>query len=371
MAGINRHTAPMRMFDFQFFRSVMNCRERMYCKRQSSEGQLCEFVSVARERIPARRMDCNDFLATCPKREPGERTTLSRAERITPSLTLRARSMGHVLVQRIGERLPMRLLRYLFWVMLRCGFALRYRLRLHGMEQVRGLRGPVLILPNHPGYVDPPLVFSALWPALKPRPMAFDLLFRNPILRPVAKLLNALRIPDVDAQASAQTRDEAQSAVNAVIEGLKKGENFILWPSGRIQRQGVELLGGSRALTEILKAVPDATIVLVRTNGVWGSMFSFAQTGKHPELTKLLFIGLGLLFANLIFFSPRRRVDITVEKLDRSKLPELKRETINPWFENWYNSGGQPEPVYVPYHFLFGPRQFEFPQIGEMDDVDP
>ena len=52
-----------------------------------------------------------------------------------------------------------------------------------------------------------------------------------------------------------------------VIDGLKKGENFILWPSGRIQRRGVEVLGGSRALTDILKAVPEANIVLVRTSG--------------------------------------------------------------------------------------------------------
>ena len=257
----------------------------------------------------------------------------------------------------------MLLLRYLFWFQLRCLLALRYRLRVHGLEQVRGLRGPVLILPNHPGYVDPPLVFAALWPALKPRPMVFELMFRNPFLWPFTKLLNALRVPDLDGQASAEAREQAQASVNAVIAGLKNGENFILWPSGRIQRTGTEILGGSRALTEILQAVPAATIVLVRTTGVWGSMFSFAQTGKHPRLTKMLFTGLGMLLANGLFFTPRRRVDITVEKLDRAQLPELRRETINPWFEKWYNTDGQSEPVFVPYHFFFGPRQFDFPKL--------
>ena len=107
--------------------------------------------------------------------------------------------------------------------------------------------------------------------------------------------------------------------------------------------------------------MPNATIVLVRTSGVWGSMYSFAPTGKHPDLTKLMFAGLGLLFANLLFFAPRRRVDITAEKLDRSQLPELQREKINPWFESWYNAAGPAQPVFVPYHFLFGPRTFEFP----------
>ena len=31
------------------------------------------------------------------------------------------------------------------------------------------------------------------------------------------------------------------------------------------------MLGGARALTDILQAVPEAKVVLVRTRGVWGS----------------------------------------------------------------------------------------------------
>ncbi|HUY33006.1 MAG TPA: AMP-binding protein [Pirellulales bacterium] len=261
-------------------------------------------------------------------------------------------------------------LRYLLWGLARCVLALRYRLRVYGLDQVQGLKGPVLILPNHPGYIDPALVLAALWPALKPRPMVFETMFRNPLVRPFLKLLNALRVPDLDSQASSQAREEAQTAVKAVIDGLKKGENFVLWPSGRIQRGGVEVLGGARALTDILQAVPEANVVLVRTTGVWGSMFSYARTGKQPELTKMLFAGLGLILANLLFFAPRRRVDVTVEKANRNQLPEPRREKINPWFENWYNSKGQSQPVFVRYHFLLGPRHFEFPKLGGLDEVD-
>jgi long-chain-fatty-acid--[acyl-carrier-protein] ligase len=262
------------------------------------------------------------------------------------------------------------LLRYLFWAWGRCIQALRYRVRVYGLEQVQGLKPPVVILPNHPAYMDPVLVLLALWPALKPRPLVFETMFRNPILWPFTKLLNALRVPDLDTQASAKAREEAQTAVNTVIAGLKKGENFILWPSGRIQRGGVEVIGGARALTDILQAVPEATVVLVRTTGLWGSTFSYAPTGKQPQITKLLFVGLGWLFANLLFFMPRRNVDITIEKLDRGKLPELQREKINPWFENWYNTNGQSQPIFVPYHFLFGAREFEFPKPGAGGEVD-
>jgi long-chain-fatty-acid--[acyl-carrier-protein] ligase len=264
----------------------------------------------------------------------------------------------------------MLLLRYLFWAICRCIQHLRYSVSVHGMEQIRGLQPPVLILPNHPAYVDPALVLLALWPQLKPRPMVFEMMFRNRLLWPFTKLLNALRIPDLDSMASAKARQEAQTTVNTVIEGLKKGENFIFWPSGRIQRGNVEVIGGARAVTDVLQAVPQATVVLVRTTGLWGSMFSYAMTGKQPELTKLLFSGIGLLLANLLFFMPRRRVEITIEKLDRSRLPELQREKINPWFENWYNTGGQSVPIYVPYHFLFGPRDFDFPKTGGRGAVD-
>ena len=165
----------------------------------------------------------------------------------------------------------MLLLRYLLCGLARCVLALRYRLHVDGLDKVRGLKGPVLILPNHPAYIEAAIVLGVLWPSLKPRPLVFDTMFRNLLLRPFAKLLNALRVPDLDSHASAQSHEEAQAAINAVIDGLKKGENFILWPAGRIQRGGVEAIGGARAATEILRAVPEANVVLVRTTGLWGS----------------------------------------------------------------------------------------------------
>ncbi len=135
-------------------------------------------------------------------------------------------------------------LRYLLWILTRLFVSLRYRVRVHGLEQVRNLKGPVLVLPNHPGLVDPLLVLAAVWPSLKPRPMVFEGHFNNPFLSLLVKLLNAVRVPDLD-QASAKARSRAQKAVEVVIAGLRNGENYILWPSGHTQRDGVERLGGA------------------------------------------------------------------------------------------------------------------------------
>src|SRR5206468_3652009 len=120
----------------------------------------------------------------------------------------------------------------------------------------------------------------------------------------------------------------------------------------------------------ILRAVPETTIVLVRTRGLWGSSFSWAYTGEKPPLMHRFLAGAGLLFANLAFFMPRRRIEITVRRVDRSELSPLTREQLNPWLEQWYNEGGAEPPTFAPYHFLFGPRSHEYREVHLAGEVD-
>jgi long-chain-fatty-acid--[acyl-carrier-protein] ligase len=257
-------------------------------------------------------------------------------------------------------------LRSAFWVFFRLILSLRYHVRVHGLEQVRRLKGPVLILPNHPAYIDPPLVVATLWGTLRPRPVIYEgLLFdpdylRTPFSRPLARLLDAVLVPDLD-RPNAEAHACAEKAVTQVSAGLGRGENFILWPAGQIQRTGEERLRAARALTDILRAAPEANILLVRTRGLWGSSFGYARTGARPHPMARLWAGVAWLFANLALFMPRRRVDITLEVLDRRQLPQLERDKVNRWFEDWYNAPSPETPTFVPYHFSFGPRKYQFP----------
>jgi long-chain-fatty-acid--[acyl-carrier-protein] ligase len=260
-------------------------------------------------------------------------------------------------------------LRYMLWGLAKAVLSLRYRVRVHGKEQLHDIKGPTLILPNHPGYIDPALVLTALWPTLHLRPMIFVGMFQSPIFQPLLKLLNAVQMPDLE-RPSAEARARAEQAIAEVIAGLKKGENHLLWPAGHVQRDGQEKLGGARAVSDILQAVPEAQIVLLRTRGVWGSMFSFARTGTRPSLGGRLLAGIGYLLSNLLLFTPRRRVNLTLEHLDRRQLPDLRRETLNPWFEKWYNALGPEKPTFVPYHFLFGPRTHAFPKPAGLAGAD-
>jgi long-chain-fatty-acid--[acyl-carrier-protein] ligase len=260
----------------------------------------------------------------------------------------------------------MAIVRFFLWAMFRLLISLRYRVRVHGLEQLKVLKGGTLILPNHPAYMDPPIVFTSLWRALEPRPLLFEGNFQNPVLYPLMKLVRAVPLPDME-RPSAKARARTDRAIKEVIEGLRKGENHLMWPSGYLWRDGQERLGGAQAVSEIIRAVPGANIVLVRTRGLWGSMTSCAPTGSLPNFMRVLRLGPALLLSNLLLLAPRRPVDITIELVERSKLPDLRRDTLNPWLERWYNAPGPETPTFVPHHFLFGRRTFNFPPRGAED----
>lgn len=236
---------------------------------------------------------------------------------------------------------------------------LRYRVEIEGLDKLRKVRGPTLVLPNHPGHIDPVLVMTQLGAEIPLRPLVVSFMYRPPYLLPLMKFINALEVPDMVAH-SQSAREQIEPLINTVVEGLDRGGKFLIYPSGRIERNGLEVIGSTRAVSDILARRPDTTIVLVRTVGVWGSMTTYAFTGKEPSLPEKFGKALGILAANLIFFTPRRRVKMSIEVFGPGTLPGTTREKLNPWLEAWYNKGLSTEPIYVPYHFLFGPRTWDY-----------
>lgn len=257
-------------------------------------------------------------------------------------------------------RLLLRPLQWAVWVFLRALFALRYRVRVVGKPEVFQKPGPYLILPNHPALSDPPNVIAHLWPAFKFRPLLLETNFQNPALAPFGWLLGAVKMPDL-SKASAESKQRAETAVAALVEALKAGENVILWPSGKLSRDGSERIGGARTAADVLAAVPGVTVVLARTRGLYGSIFSFAD--REPHVGSGLVQAVGLLLANLFLFAPRRRATVTLEAFTAGERPPLpNRAAVNTWLERWYNADTpREEPTFVPHHFLFGPRTHTFP----------
>lgn len=249
--------------------------------------------------------------------------------------------------------------RWAAWAVLRFLLSLRYKLTIVGTEEVLKKPGPYLILPNHPAFTDPPNLLLRLWPAFKMRPLLLETNFKSPLFAPLAWMLRGIKMPDI-VKASAEDKRRAEEAVGNVIAALRAGENVIIWPSGRLTRDGSERLGGARTAADVLAAVPNCTVVLARTRGLFGSMFSHAD--GPLSLMSTFLKGQALWAANLFLFAPRRQVTVTLEAFTPDRRPQPTREQLNKWLEAWYNADTpREEPTFVPRHFLFGERTHTYP----------
>src|SRR5438045_191944 len=102
--------------------------------------------------------------------------------------------------------------RFCLWLMARAVLSLRYRVTVRGWENLNGKGGPILVLPNHPAYIDPPIVLTLLWRRLNPRPLLYGGHFNNPLLYPLMKALDALELPNTD-KPGRRVRKQVQAAI--------------------------------------------------------------------------------------------------------------------------------------------------------------
>lgn len=221
-----------------------------------------------------------------------------------------------------------------FWLWL---FSLRYKISVKGLETLFEMkkRG-VLFLPNHPAPLDPLFLFFLLWPKYRMRPIVVEYIFRLPLLKPLMRLVKAISIPNFDTSINQLKVKKANEAIQEIVNGLKRGENFLLYPAGRLKHSGRESLGGASGVHAILQECPDVPIVLIRTTGFWGSSFSRALHGKSPPLSESIRHGLKTLFLNGIFFTPRRRIEIELS-VPKDVPYQANKIDLNRYLENWYN----------------------------------
>jgi len=240
------------------------------------------------------------------------------------------------------------MLTLLLRVLVRGLLRLRYRIRVSGLEEVaaRGMRG-ILFLANHPALIDPVILVSELHRRFAPRPLAD----RDQInvawwARWASRRARVLTMPDPTVHREAASRQEVEQALAACVEALRRGENVLIYPAGHICRQRYESLAGASGVETILRRLPEARVVLVRTRGLWGSMFSRAS-GQAPSLARGLRKAVLAILANGVFWSPRREVSVTLH--EPSDLPRAAgRAVLNRYLETFFNQDAPPH-TYVPY----------------------
>ena len=108
----------------------------------------------------------------------------------------------------------------LLWTLVRLLLHLRYRVRVSGLDKLRDLEGPTLIMPNHPGYIDPPLVLSHVRLRATVRPLVFSGTYRNPVLYPIMRAIGAFEVPDLQEQ-SRSANERTLRMIDSVVEGIE------------------------------------------------------------------------------------------------------------------------------------------------------
>lgn len=267
----------------------------------------------------------------------------------------------------------------LFCYFLKLLMWLRYRVKVNGVEVLDEItkKEPnmgVLILPTHPSLMDAFNIFSQVVPrvnfAWSMSPVITEDFYprsRQPrnILEKLMASSNPIPIPSLSHLHSAQEKIEVlESVFNEIADELNSGKNILFFPGGWIKQRPNERLGGNRGLKEVLKRAPNCKIVLMRMTGMWGSIFGWGYSGKHPKESNYVQNGINTFLHNLLFFAPRRNLTLDIAWAGDDFPRSGTSREINAYLEKWYNEGypgGKEEKLIVPRTF-YG-KEEEVPEL--------
>jgi long-chain-fatty-acid--[acyl-carrier-protein] ligase len=216
--------------------------------------------------------------------------------------------------------------------------SLRYRIEVRGLEELKRVgKSGILFLPNHSAEIDPIILMRVLWQAFRPRPLVVENFYYLKGGLFFMQCVRALPVPNMDNGTNKWKLHKLEKLFSQITEELKKGENFLIYPAGKLKLTEQEAIGGASFVHNLLKECPNAAVVLIRTRGLWGSRFSRGLTGKVPDFGKVFWEGAKILLKNGIFFAPRRKVIIEVEPAPADFPSQGARLDLNRYLEEWYN----------------------------------
>ncbi len=217
---------------------------------------------------------------------------------------------------------------------------LRYKVDYKGLDEINQKDDgrPILFVSNHPSLSDPMALMSILWGKFKPRSLVRDLQVERPFIGMIVRDFEPIAVPDTRNG----IKDKAnllKQAVNISVEEIKKGRDILIWPAGRLSRDGYDYFEERSGLYTIVSARSDVRVVAIRSQGIWGSRVSWWK-GPDMPLWKVFILGVISLIINGVFFIPKRKV--TYDFVELTGLEGLPRKEINKKIQMHLNAIKQP-----------------------------
>ncbi len=230
--------------------------------------------------------------------------------------------------------------------------SLRYDVHVEGISLLQ-TKGGKLFLSNHQALVDPQILIPIIFKIKPIRPILIDDYLKIPLVGAFINIMNPIPVSNpLTGKRDIQLLDRMS---HAIMQALDANEQVLLYPSGQLTVNGLEIIKNKKSAHHIISLLTnDTRIIGVRISGLWGSSWSKSGNGKTPNLILCFLKGFVILFFNLFFFTPRRKVYITFEDItDYAKSNvSFGRDKFNLALESFFNKSLAEVKINVPYHFI-------------------
>ena len=226
----------------------------------------------------------------------------------------------------------------------------RYKVVLDGFDEMMKTE-PLLLMPNHPAYLDPILLFEEIYArGRKVSPMTDEKFFAIPAYRQILSLGDAVMVPDLMKHRSEAAVRQAANLVQIAVKALEEGRSLVFYPSGHVTLDGKETLGARRMAYETTSAInasPENSplrrvrIFMLRTRGMETSRWSKSRKRVLDKKGHVKPEALPWAFAVPRPFR-RRRVVMHFEDMTDQLLAWVRmydKAEFNRQLEHWYNQG--------------------------------
>ena len=196
-----------------------------------------------------------------------------------------------------------------------------------------------LVLPSHVALMDPVIISAFLWKNKWLSPVVTEDYYEVPVLKWIFKWIWAIPIPDLTWD-KAKTLDTDLIIWN-ITKALENWRSILLYPQWALARQWFQSIVWKKTAFYAAQKLPkDTKILTVNIRWLRWSRSSWARTWKAPNLALFWLKGLLFTIFNLIFFVPKRNVEIEIKDSTALLKKAWKKwvDAFNQELEKIYNS---------------------------------